>query len=242
MNSLDFELKFTTVEKSIKGVPAIIVAAGNSSRMKGIDKQFVSLLGIPVLARTLLAFEKSQCISEIFVVTQKEKQEDIKLLAEKYMISKLAGIVEGGSSREESVKNGLNGLPKGTTKALVHDGARPLVSQKVISDVALALENNDCVSCAVKTKDTIKRVNSEGLSVETISREGLVNIQTPQGVNVSLFLKATEKADLKSFTDDTSVMESIGIKTKIVDGDYKNIKVTTTEDISLAAIYLEGEM
>ena len=242
MNALEFELKFSTVENSVKGVPAIIVAAGSSSRMKGIDKQLMPLLGIPLLARTLLSFEKSQYISEIFVVTQKEKQQDIKLLAEKYMISKLAGIIEGGSSREESVKNGLNALPQGTLKALIHDGARPLVSQKVIRDVALALENNDCVSCAVKTKDTIKRINAQGLCVETVHRDGLVNIQTPQGVNVQLFLKAAENKDLNQFTDDTSVMESIGIKTKIVDGDYKNIKVTTPEDIALATIYLEGEM
>ncbi len=242
MNALEFKLEFSTAENSAKGVPAIIVAAGSSSRMKGMDKQFATLLGIPLLARTLLAFEKSPYISSIFVVTKKEKCQDIKLLAEKYMISKLAGMVEGGSCREESVKNGLNALPNNTLKALVHDGARPLVSQEIIKNVALALEHNDCVSPGVKTKDTIKRVDLDGFCVETINREGVVNIQTPQGVNVPLFLKATKNTDLSHFTDDTSVLESIGVKTKIVDGDYKNIKVTTPEDIALATIYLEGEM
>ncbi len=242
MNALEFKLDFTTAENSVKGVPVVIVAAGGSSRMKGIDKQFLPILGIPLLARTLLAFEKSRYISDIFVVTQKEKQEDIRKLCDKYMISKLTGIVEGGSSREESVKNGLNALPKDTDKVLIHDGARPLVSGEVIKNVALALEDTDCVSCAVKTKDTIKRVNSEGICVETVDRDGLVNIQTPQGVKVSLFLKTAQGADLNQFTDDTSVMEFAGVKTKIVEGDYKNIKVTTPEDIALATIYLEGEM
>lgn len=242
MNSTKFKLEFSTVNQEIDGIPVVIVAAGSSSRMKGIDKQFTSLLGIPLLARTLSAFEKSQYISSIVVVTRKEKIEDIRLLAKKYMISKLFTIVEGGDCREQSVEKGLKALPQNTIKALVHDGARPLVTQEIIKTTVEALKTNDCVACGVKVKDTIKKVGSDGFCTQTVERDNLISIQTPQGVNVEKFLDVAKQTNLDRFTDDTSVMEFAGVKTKLVDGDYKNIKVTTPEDITLATAYLEGEL
>lgn len=242
MNATEFKLEFSAVAKETQGIPVVIVAAGSSSRMKGIDKQFATILGIPLLARTMSAFEKSPYISSIVIVTQKDKIADIKLLAQKYMISKLYNIVEGGDCREKSVEMGLKALPENTAKALVHDGARPLVSQDVIKNVVLMLNDNDCVACGVKVKDTIKKVNSEGFFTETVERENLISIQTPQGVNVSKFLEVATTSNLNQFTDDTSVLEFAGVKTKFVDGDYKNIKVTTPEDIALATVYLEGEL
>ncbi|MBR6573137.1 MAG: 2-C-methyl-D-erythritol 4-phosphate cytidylyltransferase [Clostridia bacterium] len=241
MNATEFKLEFSASCEEKQGIPVVIVAAGSSSRMKGIDKQFATLLGIPLLARTLTAFEKSQYISSIVVVTQKNKIEDIKHLAEKYMISKLYNVVQGGDCREQSVEKGLAALPENTKKALVHDGARPLVSQEIIKNTVIALEGNDCVACGVKVKDTIKKVDEDGYCIETVDRKNLISIQTPQGVNVAKFLEIATKTDLNQFTDDTSVMEFAGIKTKLVDGDYKNIKVTTPEDITLATAYLEGE-
>ena len=242
MNATEFKLEFSAISSETQGIPVVIVAAGSSSRMKGIDKQFATILGIPLLARTMTAFEKSPCISSIVIVTQKDKIADTKLLAQKYMISKLYNVVEGGDCREKSVEMGLKALPENTAKALVHDGARPLVSQDVIKNVVISLKDNDCVACGVKVKDTIKKVNKDGYCIETVSRENLISIQTPQGVNVTKFLEIATKSDLNQFTDDTSVMEFAGIRTKLVDGDYKNIKVTTPEDITLATAYLEGEL
>lgn len=242
MNATEFKFEFSTVCEETQGIPVVIVAAGSSSRMKGIDKQFTPLLGIPLLARTLSAFEKNRYVSSIVVVTQKEKIEDIKLLAEKYMISKLYTVVQGGDCREKSVEKGLEALPVNTVKALIHDGARPLVSQDIITNTVIALKDNDCVACGIKVKDTIKKVDCEGFCVETVERENLISIQTPQGINVAKFLEVAKKTDLNCFTDDTSVLEYLGVKTKLVDGDYKNIKVTTPEDITLATAYLEGEL
>lgn len=237
-----FELKFEKIDTLDTALPVVVVAAGNSSRMKGRDKQELLLLGLPVLARTLKAFEQSPFISEIVVVTRAEKIEGVFELAKKYGITKLTSAVMGGSCREESVKNGLSLLSSAHTKALVHDGARPLVSLDVISRVATSLKTEDCVVPGIKVKDTIKKVNSEGYAAKTLNREELISVQTPQGVDVEKFLKATENVSLDTFTDDASVLESIGARVKIVEGEQKNIKITTPEDVALAESYLRGEL
>ena len=241
MQKVEFSLKFEEVKDESKGYPVIVVAAGSSSRMKGVDKQFAPVTGIPVIARTLCRLEKSAHITEITVVTRKEKIADISKLAERYAIAKLKNIVEGGSSREDSVKNGIVLYKDTAEKVLVHDGARPLVDLKTIENVALALEDCESVTCAVKVKDTIKRIDENGIVKETLNRDELVSVQTPQGVSVQKFLSAAEETDLASFTDDTSVMEYMGEKTKIVDGNYENIKITTPQDIILAEAYLAKE-
>lgn len=234
MPKTEFALKFEEVRQTSGGLPVVIVAAGSSSRMQGTDKQFSLLGGIPVLARTLRAFENSPIIGEITVVTRNEKIADIKKLGERYAVSKLKNLVEGGASRAESVRNGISLYRGKAEKILVHDGARPLVTEKIIRDVAEALKIYDSVTCAVKVKDTIKEVNAQGISVNTPDRSALFAVQTPQGVNVDIFLKTTENADMSRFTDDTSVMEFAGVSTFIVEGDYKNIKITTPEDIDVA--------
>lgn len=241
MQKLEFSLKFEEIKEEENGYPVIVVAAGSSSRMMGIDKQFASVSGIPVIARTLCRLEKSRYITEITVVTRKEKIADIGKLAEKYAITKLKNIVEGGNSREASVKNGLLLYKNTAEKVLIHDGARPLVDLQTIENVALALRKCDSVTCAVKVKDTIKRIDESGIVKETLNRSELVSIQTPQGVSVSKFLSASEKTDLASFTDDTSVIEYMGERTRIVDGNYENIKITTPQDIALAEAYIAKE-
>ncbi len=234
MQKLDFALQFERVEKNSKGYPVVIVAAGASSRMQGADKQFSQLCGIPVLARTLRAFENCSAITEITVVTREEKIADIKKLGERYAVSKLKNVVVGGSCREESVKNGIALYKDKSDKILVHDGARPLVTDKVIKDVAEALKDFDSVTCAVRVKDTVKTMDEQGYVTATLNRAQLVSIQTPQGVNVNKFLEVAECQTLDRFTDDTSVMELLGTTTKITEGDYANIKITTPEDIAVA--------
>ena len=242
MPKLDFSLQFETVKAQEGAYSVIIVAAGSSRRMGGEDKLMMSILGMPVLARTLRTFNNSALIKDITVVTREEKIDDIWLIAKKYSIAKLKSVVAGGACREESVRNGV-ALYKGKAeKVLVHDGARPLVSNDVIKNVCDALKNNDSVTCGVRLKDTVKRVSDDGFAVETLNRDSLFAIQTPQGINVERFLRAAADTDLSVFTDDTSVMESVGIRTAIAEGDYRNIKITTKEDIAAAEAYLSEEL
>lgn len=224
-------------------VPVIIAAAGLSSRMRGVRKQFLEIAGVPVLARTLLAFERSRDISRIIVAAREEDIPEIQLLADKYMIKKLTDIVPGGQSRQHSVQNALGRLTAGETRLLIHDGARPLVPESVIYNVAAALRKHDAVTCGVKVKDTVKSVDKEGKVKSTLNREELVLVQTPQGVNVSVYKKAVEAAgDLSLFTDDMSIMESAGCDVFVVPGSYRNIKITTPDDVAAAAGLLNSEV
>lgn len=235
------KLEYNLCENKSSGIPVIVVAAGSSSRMNGVNKQMLLLGGIPVLVRTLLQFERNQNISRIIVVSKKENLLEIQKLADEYMISKLTDIVEGGASRQESVLNGLNRLSQNEEKVLIHDGARPLVSQKTISDVANALENYVAVTCAVKVKDTIKEIDKEKKVIKTLNRENLVSVQTPQGARVLEYLKAIRETDISKFTDDTSILEEAGYDVYTVEGSYKNIKITTVEDIKVAQGFLSEE-
>ena len=222
-------------------VPVIVVAAGSSQRMNGIDKQLVPLKAVPVIVRTLKAFENSSFISKIIVVTRSESILSIEQLCEKYMISKLSSVVSGGQDRHESVLKGLERLDVADSKVLVHDGARPLVTSEMIKNCVLALEGSDCAICAVKINDTVKKAEESGFITATVDRQGLYYAQTPQGFDVALYKKASAAAQNRNiFTDDASVMESAGHKVKIIEGSPYNIKITTPQDIKLAEIFLEG--
>ncbi len=242
MQKLDFSLQFERVEEKADGIPVVIVAAGSSTRMKGTDKRFVPIMGVPVIARTMVAFQNCTAVSEIVVVTSEDKIADINKLASAYAIDKLSFTIVGGNSREESVKNGLLVLKAKNGKALIHDGARPLVTSDIIERVADALKEYDSVTCAVPLKDTVKRIDQSGIVTETPKRSELVSVQTPQGVNIADFLSAAESLDISLFTDDTSVMEALGKTTKTVEGSYRNIKITTPEDIDIATGIIEKEL
>ena len=221
-------------------LPVIIVAAGGSTRMGGVNKQFIEITGVPVIARTLLKFQHSDAVSKIILVTRKEDIPSLQLICEKYGISKLTDIVAGGENRQASVKNGLSRLSPCDESVLIHDGARPLVEDSTIRAVADALLKYDAVTCAVKVKDTIKQISPDCKIEKTLDRASLVAVQTPQGVKVQPYLEALEKTeDISLFTDDTSIMEAAGFSAYTVEGSYKNIKITTPEDIALAEIYLK---
>ncbi len=241
MVDLKSEIEFAPVSETVSedAVPVIVAAAGTSSRMQGISKMFEPLCGAPVVVHTLRAFEKSPLISEIILVSKSEDILRLQLLVDEYGISKVTDIVCGGDNRQESVKNGLSAVSKKAENVLIHDGARPLVSQHVIEDVVGALKDNKCVVCAVKAKDTIKEIDNDGFVIKTLNRDRLISVQTPQGVRVSDYTEALINADTEKFTDDASIMESIGIKTFVTEGDYKNIKITTREDLKVAEEYLK---
>lgn len=241
MTETKSKLEFNINEEQ-QGMPVIILAAGNSTRMQGINKQFACIGGVPVIIRTLLAFERSEYISNIILVVKADDIFELQMLAKKYGISRLSDIVCGGNTRQESVANGLSRMGTECENVLIHDGARPLIENKIIKNVATALENYSAVTCAVKVKDTIKQVDEDGLVIKTVPRESLVAVQTPQGVNVAEYKKAIETlGDISIFTDDCSIMEAAGHKVYIVDGSYKNIKITTPEDISVAEALLKEE-
>ena len=239
MTETKLELEYSVTEQSA-GIPVIIVAAGNSTRMQGVNKQFIEILGVPVIARTLLTFENSKHVSKIILVTREEDINNLQLLAEKYGISKLCDIVTGGKSRQESVLNGFNVLDSDTESVIIHDGARPFVSEKIIGAVVGKLSICDAVTCAIKVKDTIKQIDSEGKVVKTLDRNELVAVQTPQGVKVKKYLEAAKKlGDVSVFTDDTSIMEAVGHTVFTVEGSYKNIKITTPEDTLAAEKFID---
>lgn len=239
MQCLEHSLEYVKSGEKNSSYPVIIVAAGSSSRMKGVDKISYEINGISVIAHTILAFASNPRICEIVVVTNKEKLEVVSKLRDMLSLEKSYSVAEGGPSREESVYCGIKALIGKYDKVLIHDGARPCVSDKVIENVCNALDSSDSVACGVRMKDTVKVVNEDMQVTKTLLRDVLVGVQTPQGVSVEKFVQSATVNELSRFTDDTSVVEAVGAKTVIVEGDYRNIKITTSEDIVLAKVYLE---
>ncbi len=235
----EFSLEYEIEETNEFSFPVIIVAGGSSSRMKGIDKITADIAGIPVLARTMLAFERSKFISEIIVVTKEEKINIVNEYASKFLISKLKSVAVGGNTRADSVNNGLKLIDSSNKFVLIHDGARPLVSESVIERVANADFSYSCVICANSCIDTVKKVK-DNLVVETVNRSELVNVQTPQRLEVAKYRELTLKCENNNcITDDASVMEMFGEKVYVVEGDKRNIKITTEIDLKIAKVLLE---
>ena len=218
----------------------IIVAAGNSSRMNGENKQFADLCGVPVIGQTMLVFEKCESIAEIIIVTKDEDINRIKEIAKKLEIKKLAHVVSGGSTRQDSVICGLNVISKETTMVAVHDGARPLVSMELIEKTITDARVFSAATLGVPLKDTIKIVN-DGLIVDTPDRRTLYAVQTPQVFKKKIYFEGVNfaKAHDLDFTDDCQLVEAIGIRVCLTVGDYRNIKITTPEDILIARAFME---
>ena len=217
----------------------IIVAAGSSFRMNGENKQFADLGGIPVLGRTMLAFEHCESIIEIIVVTKEEDINTVNNVAQKNEITKLSHVVAGGNTRQESVICGLNVVSKDTKMIAVHDGARPIVSYTLIEKTIADARIFGGATLGVPVKDTIKVVN-DGLIIDTPHRKTLYAVQTPQVFKKKIYFEGINFAkehDL-DFTDDCQLVESIGVKVYLTVGDYRNIKITTPEDILIARALL----
>ena len=217
---------------------AVIVAAGSATRMGGIDKVMANLGGEPMIARTVRAFQNCDAITSIVIVTREDLIRPISDLCRD--MKKVAAVVAGGKSRQESVHLGLNALPKGTKLAAVHDGARPLVSWQVIDRVVRAANTYGAAAPAIPVKDTIKVVQGR-LVKETPDRSSLMAVQTPQVFDFDLLRGALRKAeeDGAQVTDDCSAVERTGMRIKIVEGDERNLKVTTPMDLKIAELLLE---
>ena len=222
----------------LKRCGAVIVAAGSASRMGGIDKVMASLGGTPMVARTAAAFQNCDAIAEIVIVTRPDLIRPISALCAG--MDKVRAVVAGGSSRQESVWLGLNALSEDIQLAAIHDGARPLVSNLVIDRTVRAANSYGAAAPAVPVKDTIKVVKG-GLVEKTPERATLQAVQTPQVFDFDLLRGALKKAEEEkaAVTDDCSAVERLGMKGKIVEGDERNLKVTTPMDLKIAEMLLE---
>ena len=222
----------------LKKCGAVIVAAGTASRMGGIDKVMAPLKGEPMIARTVRQFQNCDAISEIVIVTREDLILPITGLCKE--MNKVTAVVAGGKSRQESVNLGLNALSNKIKLVAVHDGARPFVTWQVIDRAVRAANSYGAAAPAVPVKDTIKVVQG-GIVKNTPDRATLQAVQTPQVFDFDLLRGALKKAeaDGAAVTDDCSAVELMGMSVKIVEGDERNIKVTTPMDLKIAEMLLE---
>ena len=224
-------------------VAAIIPAAGMSTRMRGLDKQFEELQGIPVLARTMLALSQSDWINELVVVARREDVADVLGLAEAWKIPKLRSVVAGGRTRQQSVLRGLEAVSPQAGFVAIHDGARPLVSQQVIARTVLDALNYGAAAAAVPVVDTLKLADEMGRISQTVDRSRLFAVQTPQVFSLESYLKAAREAlnQERDYTDDCQMLEAAGLPIKLSEGDPRNLKITTPEDLAVAQAIVEQE-
>ncbi len=228
---------------------AIILGGGSGTRMQGTEnKVFLKIKGIPAIIRAIAPF--TGFCKGIVVVAQESELEHMKVILTHYgMMRKVCAVVSGGKERQQSVYQGLQALPEDATKVLIHDGARMLITEKVIGDVIKSVESKGSGIASIPVTDTIKRADENGYVLKTIPRDDLFAMQTPQGFRVADIKKAHEQAIKDGFvaTDDAAVMEHAGMPVCLCEGDKNNIKLTTKEDIQMAMLVLankeaEGEL
>ncbi len=224
---------------------AIVAAAGKGVRMglEGPGKQFVHLVGKPVLAHTLMALETSKEIDGIIVVTEMGRVTLAWQVVNDYSIGKVQAVVPGGKTRQESVWAGLQHVPSDTEIVVVHDGARPLVETELIDAAINGAREYGAVGVAVPVKDTIKLRDAAGFVVSTPPRSSLWAIQTPQAFHYGILYEAHTKANETGFsgTDDCMLVEHLGKPVQLIQGSYRNIKLTTPEDLIVARALLTGD-
>lgn len=222
---------------------AIIAAAGQGTRMPGKrPKQFLELAGTPIIFHTLKAFEQCDAIQEIIVVLAKEEMAGFLSLADKHHLRKIRSIVPGGTTRAESVLHGLLALDEATAEIVaVHDGVRPFVTPDEISRTVAAAKPGGAAILVSSPVDTMKQVR-DGAVVKTIKRTELRNALTPQCFRYKLLRQAYEATDLSDpeLTDESSLVERMGVKIVTVEGDSRNIKITRQEDLAIAEAILKS--
>ena len=237
-------MKVTEITKGMRKVlplkycGAVIVAAGTASRMGGIDKVMAPLRGEPLLLHSVREFQNCDAIREIVIVTREDLLMEVMSLCNRF--SKVRGVVVGGADRPASVQAGLNNLSDKVKLVAVHDGARPLITWQVIDRTVRAAHSYGAAAPAIPVKDTIKIVKG-GIVSSTPDRNTLQAVQTPQVFDLQLLKGALIKAqkDKTPITDDCSAVENMGMSVKIVEGDERNLKVTTPMDLKIAELLLE---
>ena len=227
---------------ALPAVCAVIVAAGSSRRMGGENKLLLPLAGAPVLAHTLSAFEKCAAIRDIVLLCREQDILPYTELAKSFGISKLRTVTRGGDSRTASVLAGITAAPEDAALVAVHDGARPLVSEAVITEAVYAAAECGAAAPVVPVKDSIKRIE-DGRIAADVPRDTLAAVQTPQVFGRAVLTRALQAAarENRTFTDDCAAVEAMGQAVRATHGSYENLKITTPEDILVAEALLQKE-
>lgn len=221
----------------------LIPAAGSGRRMgSNRNKLLLSLRKKPILAWTLLAAQAASTISEISVICQPLDRQEIELILDKLKLTKTVKLIEGGSTRQQSVYNGLKALPVTAEKVLIHDGARCLITSELFDRCADAIRHIQGLIAAVPVKDTIKVVDENGIIQSTPQRSQLWAAQTPQAFDVKLLKECHQKAINEGWevTDDAALLEKCGLPVQVVAGEETNLKVTTPQDLAIAEFILNS--
>ena len=219
-------------------VGVVVVAAGTSHRMGGIDKVFAPLAGAPLITHSLTAFQEATGVHSIALVLAEAQVKRGEQIVADAKLTKVSAITAGGARRQDSVANGLKSLDR-CDIVMVHDGARPLVDLGMISRGLEAVTETGAASAAVPVTDTIKTAGADMVVSDTLDRSGLWSAQTPQVFSAALLADA-HRAVADDVTDDAAMVEALGGKVKLFLGSNENIKVTTPEDISLAEAILKA--
>lgn len=225
-------------------VSCIVAAGGSGSRMgKQINKLFLNVDGISIIARTLTVLEKSESVSEIIISAREEDIAQIAEYVSVYEITKVKKITKGGATRAESVLSASKEISDISDFVMIHDGARPFIDEEIIVSTLEKAKESGAAACGVKPKCTLKSINEKGIIVETVDREKTIEIQTPQIFSKELFEKmySLDSGIIKSATDDCALAEKCGASIFVTDGSYKNIKITTPEDIKIAESFFRRD-
>ncbi len=216
----------------------VVVAAGRSTRMGGVDKTFAPVLGLPLIAHTLERFEWFAPVDEIALVLAESALDSGRELVKSRGYRKVGHVCAGGERRQDSVRNGLERLSP-CELVMVHDGARPCLDEGVLERALFAARDGGAAVAGVPVKDTIKRVSSDGWVEETPDRSLLWAAQTPQVFSYDLLMRA-HLAYADTVTDDAAMVESLGHPVRMFEGSYENIKVTTADDLIIAESFLRA--
>ncbi|MGM0501916.1 MAG: 2-C-methyl-D-erythritol 4-phosphate cytidylyltransferase [Bacillota bacterium] len=224
------------------GLSVVIPAAGQGKRMKTEkNKQFLMLDDKEVLAHTISKFENSNLVDEIIVVARADEISYCEnKVVQNYDFTKVVKVIAGGSTRQESVYNGLQEVAESSDFILIHDGVRPFITGQLIEKVVAEVKEYEAAAVGVSVKDTIKVINSDTMIINTPDRSKLVAIQTPQAFKKDLIMDAYQQAVEDGFvgTDSSSLVERLDKTVKLIEGSYENIKLTTPEDLELGEIIL----
>ena len=223
-------------------VSAVVVAAGASARMGGIDKQLADLGGLPVVARSIEALSHCSLISEIVLVCPAGQVTAYYELAKEFELAQVSKVVEGAATRQESVFAGVEACNEQAEYFAIHDGARPLVTPEEVEACVLAAAQHGAAALGVKPKDTLKQAGSDGYITATLNRDEIFAIHTPQVFAAAIYRRAMAAArcEGKHYTDDCQLVEHLGERVHIVPGRYGNIKITTPEDLIIARALLDA--
>ena len=221
---------------------AIVPAAGSGNRMgRKLSKQYLSLGGVPLLVHTLNVFEKCPLIDALLVVVQPPDVEAVRTgMLPRWNLKKLAGVIPGGKERQDSVRAGIEALDRDAGLVVIHDAVRPFITVGLIENCIRAAEEEGAATVGVPVKDTVKEVAADGRVMRTCDRDLLWLTQTPQAFRRDIIEDAHRAAVRDGYrgTDDTSLVERLGIAVRMIRGDYGNIKITTPEDLVIAEALL----